>query len=54
MENGNAMICCLKIMAICCLPQSISYLRKTPWVRAKVEILYLYLKRREKKMSIVS
>ncbi len=28
---------------------SLTFLRKTPWARAKVESLYLYLKRREKK-----
>lgn len=31
------------------MKSSLNFLRKTPWARAKVESLYLYLKRRERR-----
>lgn len=31
------------------IKSSLTFLRKTPWARAKVESLYLYVKRQEKK-----
>lgn len=31
------------------IKSSLTFLRKTPWARTKVESLYLYLKRQEKK-----
>ncbi|MEI9956245.1 MAG: VF530 family protein [Ferruginibacter sp.] len=31
------------------IKSSLTFLRKTPWARTKVESLYLYLKRKEKK-----
>jgi len=34
------------------IKSSLTFLRKTPWARTKVESLYLYLKRKEKKNSI--
>ena len=30
------------------IKSSLTFLRKTPWARAKVESLYLYLKRKER------
>lgn len=32
---------------------SLKFLRKTPWARAKVESLYLYMLRQKKKMDLL-
>ncbi|MES2430261.1 MAG: VF530 family protein [Bacteroidota bacterium] len=33
------------------IKSSLTFLRKTPWARAKVESLYLFVKRKEKKLK---
>ena len=34
------------------IKSSLTFLRKTPWARIKVESLYLYLKRKERKNNV--